>query len=94
VVFASEVAKRAAADPQVAELERRIAAAPEEQRGALGVELSELLATLRSEKIAELAAEFDGIHNIERAVEVGSVDRVIAASQLRPGIIAAIERRR
>jgi acetyl-CoA carboxylase carboxyltransferase component len=93
VVFASEVAKRAAADPQVADLERRIAAAPEEQRGALGVELTELLASLRSEKIAELAAEFDGIHNIERAVEVGSVDRVIAASELRPGIIEAIERR-
>ncbi|GGL64822.1 fused acetyl/propionyl-CoA carboxylase subuit alpha/methylmalonyl-CoA decarboxylase subunit alpha [Microlunatus endophyticus] len=93
VVFASEVAKRAAADPRVSQLERRIAAAPEDQRGALAVELADLLAGLRAEKIAELAAEFDDIHDIQRAVEVGSVDQVISASSLRPSIIAAIERR-
>ena len=40
----------------------------------------------------EVAAEFDGIHNIYRAVEVGSVDAVIKASRLRPEIIKAIER--
>ena len=48
-------------------------------------------ARVRSEKLGEVAAEFDGVHNIHRAVEVGSVDAVISASELRPQIIAAIE---
>jgi acetyl-CoA carboxylase carboxyltransferase component len=92
VVFASEVAKRAAADPRAAELEQRISSAPEEQRGVLAVELTELRASLRAEKIAEVAAEFDAVHSIHRAVEVGSVDEVISAAELRPKIIATIDR--
>ena len=39
-----------------------------------------------------MAAEFDGIHNIHRAVDVGSVDAVIPAARLRPEIIAVLER--
>ena len=39
-----------------------------------------------------MAAEFDAVHDIHRAVEVGSVDAVIPAAELRPKIIAAIER--
>ena len=38
-----------------------------------------------------MAAEFDGVHSIHRAVEVGSVDKVISPSRIRPEIIAAIE---
>lgn len=91
VVFAAEVAKRAAADPQVAALQERIDHAEDGERGALVVELAELRAQLRADKIAEVAAEFDGVHDIHRAVEVGSVDEVIAASDLRPKVINAIE---
>ena len=36
--------------------------------------------------------EFDAIHSVERAVEVGSVDRVIPASALRADLIDTIER--
>ena len=39
-----------------------------------------------------MATEFDRVHNIHRAVEVGSVDAVIAAAELRPKIIAALEK--
>jgi acetyl/propionyl-CoA carboxylase alpha subunit/acetyl-CoA carboxylase carboxyltransferase component len=92
VVFAAEVAKRAAADPRVAALEERIDRAEDGERGALVVELAELRAQLRADKIAEVAAEFDGVHDIHRAVEVGSVDEVIAASDLRPKVIDVIER--
>ncbi len=91
VVFAAEVAKRAAADPKVAELQERIDHAEDGERGALVVELAELRAQLRADKIAEVAAEFDGVHDIHRAVEVGSVDEVIAASDLRPKVIGAIQ---
>jgi hypothetical protein len=47
---------------------------------------------VRSEKLGELAAEFDAIHSVERAVEVGSVDRIVPASELRPVLIDAVER--
>ena len=48
--------------------------------------------TLRAEKLSEVAAEFDSVHDIHRAVEVGSVDAVIEAADIRPRIIAAIDR--
>ncbi|MBV6725997.1 ATP-binding protein [Nocardioides daeguensis] len=92
VVFAAEVAKRAASDPKVAELQERIDHAQDGERGALVVELAELRAQLRADKIAEVAAEFDGVHDIHRAVRVGSVDEVIAASDLRPKVVEVIER--
>ena len=47
---------------------------------------------MRSEKLGEVAAEFDRVHSIHRAVEVGSVDEVIAATDLRPKIITTLER--
>ena len=48
-------------------------------------------AAVRAEKLGEVAAEFDGVHSIQRAVEVGSVDAIIRPEELRPQIIAAIE---
>ena len=45
-----------------------------------------------AEKRGEIAEEFDSIHNIERAREVGSVDQIIAPAELRPYLIAAVQR--
>ena len=92
VVFTGEVDKRAAASPAVRELDARIAEAKGSERSRLLIEQAEVRAAMRAEKISEVAAEFDGIHNIHRAVDVGSVDAVIEASRLRPEIIAVIER--
>jgi hypothetical protein len=47
---------------------------------------------VRSEKLGELAAEFDAIHSVQRAVEMGSVDRIVSAAALRPALIDSIER--
>ncbi|MGA4506818.1 carboxyl transferase domain-containing protein [Propionibacteriaceae bacterium G1746] len=91
VVFAAEVAKRTSADARVVELEQRLASGPSDQRGVLALELTDLRAELRAEKINEVAAEFDAVHSIHRAVEVGSVDRVVSVAELRPAIIATIE---
>ena len=46
------------------------------------------------EKLGEVATEFDGVHSIQRAVEVGSVDAVIRAAELRPKVIEVIEAHR
>ncbi len=47
---------------------------------------------MRSEKLGEVAAEFEAVHNIERAQRVGSVHTIIPAAELRPQLIAAVER--
>jgi len=91
VVFSGDVDARTAADPRLKALEARMGAVGKQDRGALAAELAELRSSIRSEKLGEVAAEFDGVHNIHRAVEVGSVDAVISASELRPKIIASIE---
>ncbi|MFG3421871.1 carboxyl transferase domain-containing protein [Micromonospora sp. NPDC049460] len=93
VVFSGDVNARTAADPRVRDLEARVAAASGADRAALTAELDELRASVRAEKLGEVATEFDRVHNIQRAVEVGSVDAVIRAAELRPRIIEAIESR-
>ena len=64
----------------------------EAERSQLRVQLADLRATVRSEKLGEVAAEFEQIHNIERAREVGSVHTIVPAAQLRSYLIEAIER--
>ncbi|MGW5382167.1 ATP-binding protein [Nocardia sp. NPDC003963] len=93
VVFAGEVDKRTATDPRVRDLEARAANASGTDRATLTAELDELRSSVRTEKLGEVASEFDRVHDIHRAVEVGSVDAVIRAAELRPRIIEAIEAR-
>ena len=78
VVFAREVDVRTRRDPRIAELDERIAAADGGERQRLRGEREARWTEVRSEKLGELAAEFDAIHCVERAVEVGSVDRIVA----------------
>jgi acetyl/propionyl-CoA carboxylase alpha subunit/acetyl-CoA carboxylase carboxyltransferase component len=89
VVFAADVDARTAADPRVRGLQDRVAAGA--GGAAVTAELGELRTSIRAEKLGEVAAEFDRVHNIQRAVEVGSVDAVIPAAELRPRVIEAIE---
>ena len=91
VVFSGDVNARTAADPRVREMEARVAAASGAERSPLGAERDELRASVRAEKLGEVATEFDRVHSIQRAVEVGSVDAVIRAAELRPQIIKAID---
>ncbi|GAA1984000.1 biotin carboxylase N-terminal domain-containing protein [Catenulispora subtropica] len=91
VVFSGDVNARTANDPRVRDLESRVTAASGADRAALASELDELRASVRAEKLGEVATEFDALHSIQRAVQVGSVDEVIKAAELRPKVIAAIE---
>jgi acetyl-CoA carboxylase carboxyltransferase component len=93
VVFAGDVNARTAKDPRVSDLEALIAEATGAERAALTTQLADVRATVRSEKLGEVAAEFDQVHSIQRAVQVGSVDAIIRPSELRPEIIAAIEQK-
>jgi FixJ family two-component response regulator len=51
-----------------------------------------VVAAVRSEKVGEVAEEFDAIHTVERALRVGSLDRIIKPAELRPYLIDAVER--
>ncbi len=93
VVFTADVNARTANDPRIRELEAWVAASAGAERATLAAELDETRASVRTEKLTEVATEFDRVHNIQRAVEVGSVDAVISAAELRPRIIEAIESR-
>jgi acetyl/propionyl-CoA carboxylase alpha subunit/acetyl-CoA carboxylase carboxyltransferase component len=88
VVFAREVDTRARKDPRVVEAEKAAHAGG----GAARARLGELLAAVRSEKVGVVADEFDAIHTVERALEVGSLDEIIAPQDLRPWLIGAVER--
>ncbi len=92
VVFTREVNLRTGADPRIEELDRRIERADGSKRQQLRAARQSLWARVRSEKLGEFAAEFDAVHSIERAVEVGSVQRIIAPSSLRPYLIDAVQR--
>ncbi|MEO3851689.1 carboxyl transferase domain-containing protein [Streptomyces sp. B8F3] len=92
VVFAADVDSRTAADARVADLEARLAVASGRERAQLAGRLESVWAAVRAEKLGEVAAEFDGVHSIQRAQRVGSVDAIIRPEELRPQIIAAVER--
>ncbi len=92
VVFTREVDKRTGADPRVRELEAAMNAAEGVEQAHLRVELASLRAAVRSEKLGEVAADFEAVHDIERARRVGSVHDIIPAAELRPRLIAAVER--
>ena len=54
--------------------------------------LAETRAQVRSEKLGEVADEFDSVHSVHRALRVGSLDRIVPASGLRPYLVDAVER--
>jgi acetyl-CoA carboxylase carboxyltransferase component len=92
VVFAREVKQATDRDPRITELDERIAAADGAERTRLRAERSELWERVHAEKQGAFAAEFDSVHSVERAVEMGSVSSIIPPAELRPYLIEAIER--
>ncbi|MCP4040096.1 MAG: ATP-grasp domain-containing protein [bacterium] len=88
VVFARDVRVRTLADARVVGCERtlRLHGTPE-ARAALDAMIEEV--TL--EKQAELATEFDEIHSVERAREVGSLERIIEPESMRETLIRELQ---
>jgi biotin carboxylase/acetyl-CoA carboxylase carboxyltransferase component/biotin carboxyl carrier protein len=92
VVFARDVDTRTAKDPRLVALERALAEAPPGGKPALRDQLAALRPIVRSEKLGEVADEFDQIHSVQRALQVGSLDRIVPVAALRPQLIEALER--
>ncbi len=91
-VFAREVRTRVEKDPRVLAARSLLTDATGAQLGERRARLAEITEQVRSEKLGQIAGEFDSVHTIDRALQMGSVDRIIPASELRPYVIDALER--
>lgn len=92
VVFAGEVETRARKDPRLQELTQAMAKAEGPDKIRLRAQWDELFKVIHSEKLGEIAAEFDRVHSVQRALAVGALDCIIPPDRLRPYLIDAIER--
>jgi len=92
VVFPRLVRQLAQKDPAVLGAKKALDKAPASRRPRLREALDAALsdATLRAQ--GEVARQFDDIHTVERAVEVGSLDAVIPPARLRPAVIEVLQR--
>jgi acetyl/propionyl-CoA carboxylase alpha subunit/acetyl-CoA carboxylase carboxyltransferase component len=91
VVFPRDVRQRVERDPRVEGLRRDLRSCPQVDRPLLREQLERLLTDVTLEKQGEVAQEFDAIHTVERAVQVGSLDHIVAPARLRPAIIEELE---
>jgi acetyl-CoA carboxylase carboxyltransferase component len=92
VVFAGEVEARARKDARLQTLTQAIAQAEGAEKGRLRSQWDELFKVVHSEKLGEMAAEFDGVHNVQRALKVGALHHIIPPASLRPYLIDAVAR--
>jgi acetyl-CoA carboxylase carboxyltransferase component len=92
VVFASEVEARARKDARLQDLTQAIAKAEGAEKGRLRAQWEEIFKVVHSEKLGEMAAEFDHVHSVQRALDVGALNCIIPPATLRPYLIDAVER--
>ncbi len=92
VVFAGEVDARTKKDPRLQALDQAIAQADRAEKGRLRTQRDELFKVVHSEKLGEMAAEFDRVHSVQRALAVGALNHIIPPATLRPYLIDAVER--
>jgi acetyl/propionyl-CoA carboxylase alpha subunit/acetyl-CoA carboxylase carboxyltransferase component len=86
VVLTREVLARAAADGRIAPRRRDAAGADREA-------LERLEREIVLEKQDEVAREFDAVHTVERALRVGSLEKILPAREMRPYLIGRLQER-
>jgi acetyl-CoA carboxylase carboxyltransferase component len=92
VVFAGEVETRARKDFRLDALNARLASSEGNAKKKLESEWNTLFQQVHSEKLGEVAAEFDAIHSVQRALEVGALHSILPPHELRPFLVEAVQR--
>jgi len=92
VVFATEVEARARKDPRLQELTLALEKADGAEKPYIRSQWERLFKVIHSEKLGEMAAEFDRVHSVQRALDVGALNRIISPKKLRPYLIEALAR--
>jgi acetyl/propionyl-CoA carboxylase alpha subunit/acetyl-CoA carboxylase carboxyltransferase component len=89
VVFTREVRARASAHPRIRALQEDLRRRPgADARGRLEAALREVTLAVQ----AEVAAEFDAVHTVERAREVGSLREIVEPAELRSFVVHSLRR--
>jgi len=92
VVFAGEVEARTRKDERLQALNVAMLQSECGEKAKLRAQWSELFKVVHSEKLGEIASEFDRIHSVHRALSVGALNCIIPPANLRPYLIRAVER--
>jgi acetyl-CoA carboxylase carboxyltransferase component len=92
VVFAGEVESRTRKDERLQALNQAMLQADAAEKGRLRAQWNELHDVVYSEKLGELASEFDRVHSVFRALSVGALNHIIPPANLRSYLINAVER--
>ena len=92
VVFAGEVETRTRKDERLQALNLAMLQAEGGEKAKLRTQWNELFKLVYSEKLGEMANEFDRIHSVHRALSVGALNCIIPPANLRPYLIRAVER--
>lgn len=82
VVFPGRVSKAAYQDPRIVEAQAKLNA-KEQTR----TDFEDLYKQVYNEKQTELAQEFDQVHSVQRAKQMGSIDDIITIANLRKSIV-------
>jgi len=91
VVFAGEVEARTRKDARLQELTQAMAKAEGAEKSRLRTQWDELFKIVHSEKLGEVADEFDRVHSVQRALKVGALNEIIPPATLRPYLIHSVE---
>jgi len=91
VVFTAEVEAQTRKDPRILAMNDAMAQADGVAKNRLRAESDELFKIVYSEKLGEVASEFDRIHSVHRALEVGALHNIISPMNLRPYLIHSVE---
>jgi acetyl-CoA carboxylase carboxyltransferase component len=92
VVFAGDVEARTRKDPRLQALSQAMATAEPTEKHRLRSQWDELFKVIHSEKLGEVAGEFDRVHSVQRALKVGALHSILPPANLRPFLIHAVER--
>lgn len=92
VVFAGEVDTRTRKDERLQALNQAMLQAEGGEKAKLRAQWNELFKVVYSEKLGEMAGEFDRVHSVHRALSVGALNCIIPPANLRPYLIDAVER--
>jgi len=92
VVFAGEVETRTRNDERLKALNQSILQADAAEKVRLHAQWNELYNVVYSERLGEMATEFDHVHSVFRALRVGALNHIIPPKNLRSYLIDAVER--
>jgi len=93
IVLTREVWRRVKKDPRVQEAQRALQAADPDRKGVEEAEAQRVWREVEAEHQAALAQEFDAVHSVQRAMDVGSLSDVIPLSGLREMLCRRVRER-